>query len=181
MISLESLTKVYNELQDPNEAAEEVYLKLVSECTGDLDLVMQEVYNKIILSNDYTMEDIQTLFVKLGNYVYFFGQVVEKIGLGSDISEHSFKEVYNNAYNTSLIGADGKKRTANELTAIAEAASLNESVLNDIYKRAYKAIKFKVDSAQSMVATLSKIYSKKIQEMQFSQQFDDKASRILME
>lgn len=178
MINLDSLIDVYNQLEDPNETAEQVYFTLIKDCTADLDSVMQEVYNKIVMSEDYTIEDVQLLFTKLGNYVYFFGQIVEKIGLGSDISEHSFKEVYNNAYNTSLIGADGKKRTANELTAIAEAASLNESVLNDIYKRAYKAIKFKVDSAQSMVATLSKIYSRKIQELQFSKQFDD--NKILL-
>ena len=178
MINLDSLISVYNQIQDPNETAEEVYFQLISDTTGELDLVMQEIYNKIVVSDDYTIEDIQLLFTKLGNYVYFFGQIVEKIGLGSDISEHSFKEVYNNAYNTNLIGSDGKKRTANELIAIAEAASLSESVLNDIYKRAYKAIKFKLDSAQSMVATLSKIYSKKMQEMQFSKQFDD--NKILL-
>ena len=140
---------------------------------------MQEVYTKIVLADEYSIDDVQLLFTKLGNYVYFFGQRVERIGLESDVSEHSMKEVYNNAYNDNLVNpSDGKKRTANELTAIAEAASLSESVLNDIYKRAYKAIKFKVDSAQSMVATLSKIYSKKMQEQQFSQQFDN--SKILL-
>lgn len=178
MIDINSITEAYTKLQDPSAIAADVYNNLISSATKDLDDVMQEVYTKIVLSEDYTIDDIQLLFTKLGNYVYFFGQRVEKMGLESDVSEHSMKEVYNNAYNDNLIGGDGKKRTANELSAIAEAAALNESVLNDIYTRAYKAIKFKVDSAQSMVGTLSKIYSKKMQEMQFSKQFDD--SKILL-
>lgn len=178
MISLDSLAEAYTKLQDPNLAASEVYENLISASTKDLDEVMKEVYSKVVLADDYTIEDVQFLFTKLGNYVYFFGQKVENMGLESDVSEHSMKEVYNNAYNDNLIGNDGKKRTANELSAIAEKASLNEAVLNDIYERAYRAIKFKVESAQSMVATLSKIYSKKMQEMQFSKQFDD--SKILL-
>lgn len=179
MIDRDSLVEAYNKLQDPNSIAAEVYDSLVSVATSDLDEVMQEVYSKIVASDNYSIEDVQTLFTKLGNYVYFFGQRVEKMGLESDVADRSMKEVYNNAYNDNLTNpSDGKKRTAGELSAIAEAASLSESVLNDIYKRAYKVIKFKVDSAQSMVSTLSKIYSKKMQEMSFASQFD--SSKVLL-
>lgn len=178
MVSREDVVKAYEKLQDPNVVASEVYDSLVAAATSDLDSVMQEIYSKIVTSSNYSIEDVQVLFTKLGNYVYFFGQRVEKMGLESDVADHSMKEAYNNAYNDSLIGLDGKKRTANELNTIAEAASLSESVLNDIYKRAYKAIKFKVDSAQSMVGTLSKIYSKKMQEMNFASQFDN--SKVLL-
>ena len=91
------------------------------------------------------------------------------------------KEKYNIAYNDNLIASDGKKRTANELTAIAEKYSLSETVLSDIYKRVYKTVKFKVDSAQSMVQSLSKVLSKRMQEFSFSKEFDNASSKILME
>ena len=67
----------------------------------------------------------------------------------------------------------------NELIAIAEEASMSEAVLNDLYLRAYKTVKFKVDSALGMVNTLSRLFSKKMQELNFSSQFDN--SRLLME
>lgn len=182
MITYEELEAAYNALVEPSKDAEGVFNSIVKNLSEGLDEVMQEIYTEVILQEDPPIDKIQTLFLKLGNYVYFFGSEVEKVGLTSDIAENMMKEKYNVAYNDNLINtADGKKRTANELTAIAEAFSLSETVLNDIYKRVYKTIKFKVDTAQSMVNSLSKVLSKRMQEMNFSKGFDDKSTRILME
>ena len=181
MINKDDLIRAYDELSSPSDDAAEVYNGIVSSITKDLDDVMQEVYREVVLQEDAPVDKVQNLFLKLGNYVYFFGARVEKLGLDSDLAENLMKEKYNNSYNDNLMNPDGKKRTANELTAIAEAASLSETVLNDIYKRVYKTVKFKVDSAQSMVASLSKVLSKKMQEMNFSSGFDQNSSRILME
>ena len=181
MISKDSLISAYEELSAPSDDAAEVYNKIVESVTRDLDEVMQEVYREVVLQEDAPIDKVQNLFLKLGNYVYFFGSSVEKLGLDSDLAENLMKEKYNNAYNDNLMNPDGKKRTANELTAIAEAASFSETVMNDIYKRVYKTVKFKVDSAQSMVSSLSKVLSKKMQEMNFSTGFDQSSSRILME
>ena len=179
MFTKEQLYAAYDRLQDSNVSAEEVYQGLVSTATSDLDELMQEIYTEVVLVEDVPMETVQKYFTKLGNFVYFFGERLEKIGIQADISGHSMKEVYNSTYNDNLIGADGKKRTANELVAIAEAASMSESVLNDLYLRAYKTVKFKIESAQSMINTLSKVFSKKMQEQSFSSQFDN--SRLLVD
>ena len=181
MIEKEKLMTSYDELCSMSDDAQEVYNKLVDNITKDLDSVMQKVYEDVVMKEDVPIDTIQTLFVQLGNYVYFFGSSVEKVGLDSDLAENLMKEKYNDAYNNNLVSSDGKKRTANELTAIAEKSSLSETVLSDIYKRVYKTVKFKVDSAQSMVNSLSKILSKKMQEFNFSKDFDTNSSKILME
>ena len=181
MIEKEKLIASYDELSSASEDAQEVYNKLVETVTEDLDSVMQKVYEEIVMKDDVPIDTIQTLFIQLGNYVYFFGSRVEQVGLDSDLAENLMKEKYNLAYNDNLIASDGKKRTANELTAIAEKYSLSETVLSDIYKRVYKTVKFKVDSAQSMVQSLSKVLSKRMQEFSFSKEFDNSSSKILME
>lgn len=181
MIEKEKLMASYDELCSMSNDAQEVYNRLVDTITADLDSVMQKIYESVVMKDDVPIDTIQTLFVQLGNYVYFFGSSVEQVGLDSDLAENLMKEKYNAAYNDNLVSSDGKKRTANELTAIAEKYSLSETVLSDIYKRVYKTVKFKVDSAQSMVNSLSKILSKKMQEFSFSKDFDQNSSRILME
>ena len=181
MIEKEKLMASYDELCSMSNDAQEVYNGLVDTITADLDSVMQKIYESVVMKDDVPIDTIQTLFVQLGNYVYFFGSSVERVGLDSDLAENLMKEKYNAAYNDNLVSSDGKKRTANELTAIAEKYSLSETVLSDIYKRVYKTVKFKVDSAQSMVNSLSKILTKKMQEFSFSKDFDQNSSRILME
>lgn len=141
---------------------------------------MQEIYTNVVLVEDVPIDTVQKYFTQLGNFVYFFGERLEKIGIRADIAGLSAKEAYNTAYNDNLLNpADGKKRTAGELATIAETASMSESALNNIYARAYKTIRFKIDAAQSMISTLSKVFSKKMQEQSFSAQFDN--NRLLME
>ena len=60
------------------------------------------------------------------------------------------------------------KPTVAELTAYAEGESINEQVTNEIYSRAYKIIKAKIDSAQTMTSTLSKTISRRMSEQQLS-------------
>ena len=43
-----------------------------------------------------------------------------------------------------------------------------EGAVSDVYDKAYKILKNKIDAAQTMVATLSKTVSRKMTENQFS-------------
>ena len=80
------------------------------------------------------------------------------------MSEQARKEVYNKAYldNQSDISELKKKPTVAENQAVADAASIYESCVNSIYERAYKVVKFKIDAAQTMISTLSKMLSRRI-------------------
>lgn len=179
MFTKEEIYATYSKLEQPNIDAEEVYNGLVSNATADLDALLQDIYTQVVLPDDVPFEIVAKLYTKLTNYIYFIGERLEKIGLQMDIAKQSLNESYNDAYNNNLIGSDGKKRTAAELSSIASNASMAESVLNDIYTRAYKTVKFKVDSAQGMANTLSRVFSKKMQEMSFTAEYDK--SRLLME
>ena len=50
----------------------------------------------------------------------------------------------------------------------AENNSMNESIVSSLYARSFKIIKSKVESANEMVKTLSKIISKRMNEKDYS-------------
>ena len=80
------------------------------------------------------------------------------------------KESFNDAYlKNRLKDAENRnKTTVAELTALAEDASKYEAVLNSLYSRVYKQIKFKMDAGYDMVNTLRKIITKRMQDQSLS-------------
>lgn len=155
--NLESKTKYFNSVCDG----------IVKEYAGDLDNLMNWVYVSII-QPDIPADDaiLEKAFLELSNCIYFTYENLEHVGIFDTLSKASYKEVYNEAY-INNIEKDGEKRnkkTVAELTAIAESESQYESVLNDIYSSAYTIIKNKIVAAQTMVSTISKIISKRMQE-----------------
>lgn len=140
---------------------------IVTKYAGDLDNLMKWVYSAIIQPDiPADSEVLEKAFLELSNCVYFTYENLEHVGVFDALSRATYKEVYNDAY-TKNIEKDGEKRnkkTVAELTAIAENESKYESVINDIYSAAYTIIKNKISAAQTMIATLSKILSKRMQE-----------------
>ena len=95
------------------------------------------------------------------------GEKLEKLGIYADMSESAAKEVYSKAYlNNQVKDIDKKnKTTVSELQAIANTASQYENVVGAIYSRAYKIVKYKVESGKDMMNTLRKIISHRMAEM----------------
>lgn len=131
---------------------------------------MKDIYNEVISIDYPATETIEKYFLALSNYVYFMGEKLETLGTYDAMSKAAYKQVYNTAYlNNQIKDAEKKnKTTVAENTAIAENSAIYEGTVNDIYSKAYKIVKNKIDAAQTMISTLSKIMSKRIQEQQFS-------------
>ena len=101
--------------------------------------------------------------------LYFVGQKLEIVGIRDDLSSLMAKEVYNNSYiNNSLNTDNNKKATVAELNVKAEEASRYQTVLNKIYSRTYKQLKCKIDAAYEMLASLRKVLSKRMLELQLN-------------
>lgn len=139
---------------------------VVLKYTSDLDTLMEQVQETF--RNPAPADDIslETLVLNLSAALYFVGEKLEVLGIKSDIAKAARQEVFNNSYlNNQIKDAEKKnKTTVAENTAYAEEESKYESVVANIYERAYKIIKFKVDAAQEMVNTLRKIISKHMQD-----------------
>ena len=150
---------------------EEVCSAVVQNYAQSLDDIMKWITTSIINSSIPVESDkIEKALMELCSCIYFTYENLEHVGIYDTLSKAAYKEVYNNIY-TNNIDKDSEKRnkkTVAELTSIAEMQSQYESTLNDIYSSAYKRIKNKIDAAQLMVASLSKILSRRMQEDQIS-------------
>ena len=142
--------------------------KVVTAYTNDLDALMNNIREDTI-DNTPSDEILEKYVLELSNLLYFLGTRLETVGIKDDITRMSAKEVYNNTYTDNLdVAPGGKKPTVAELNVMSENASRYETVVNFIYSRVYRQIKFKIDGAYEMLASLRKIVSKRMQENQLS-------------
>lgn len=134
--------------------------------TKDLDALMLNLRQIIMNSDDVPTETIEKYFLELSNMVYFIGSNLEQVGVYSDMAKSAAKEVYNKAYLANQVKDIDKKNktTVAENQAVAEQTSQYEAVVGSVYDHAYKIVKYKIDAATTMIATLSKIITKRINE-----------------
>lgn len=141
---------------------------IVKEYSEDLDRIMDDIQNNIIIDNNPAIITIEKYFVELSSCLYRMCEKSERLGIFDSISKSKAQETYNTKYlehQSSNMGKPGvKKPTVAESTAEAEMGSLYDKTVNDIYAKAYKILKNKISAAETMVSTLSKILSHRIQE-----------------
>lgn len=141
---------------------------IVNEYSKDLDILMEEIQTNIIIDNCPAIITIEKYFFELSSCLYRMCEKSERLGVFDSISKSKAQETYNNKYlehqfsNAGKVGV--KKPTVAELTATAENEALYDKTVNDIYSKAYKILKNKISAAETMVSTLSKILSHRIQE-----------------
>ncbi len=168
-------TKLNESIINTTEDSSQVFSiinDVVREYSADLDEVMNGIYENIITDSCPAISIIEKYFLELSNCLYVMCEKVEKVGVFDSISKSRAQETYNNKYlehQSSNIGKTGaKKPTVAESTANAEIGSLYDKTVNDIYSKAYKILKNKISAAETMVTTLSKILSHRMQESQLT-------------
>ena len=141
---------------------------LVSSYSSDLDDLMNKIKANCV-DQDPSDKLLESYTMELSNALYFVGQKLETVGIKDDLTKMAAKEVYNDAYLKYLdVGAGGKKPTVAELTALSEDDAKYQTVINSIYSRVYRQLKYKVDAAYEMLSSIRKIISKRMQENQLS-------------
>lgn len=168
----EKLTKVISTVESDSSQVLAIIDNVVTEYSSDLDMVMENIYSNVICDQCPAIITIEKYFLELSNCLYRMCEKVEKLGVFDSISKSKAQETYNMKYlehQSSNIGKTGtKKPTVAESTATAEMESLYDKTVNDIYSKAYKILKNKISAAETMVSTLSKILSHRIQESQMT-------------
>lgn len=136
---------------------------LVTAYTHNIDKLMLRI-DADVVHTEAADEVLEKYILELSNALYFVGTNLEGMGIKDDLSKLAAKEVFNNAYLDAPVDSKGKKPTVAEITAMAEGESRYETIMNNIYSRAYRQIKYKVDAAYEMLASLRKILSKRMQD-----------------
>ena len=142
--------------------------KLVEAYSHELDELMNRVRADCV-DTEPSDKVLEMYTLELSNALYFVGQKLENIGIKDDLTKMAAKEAYNNAYLQHMEAGDAKKKpTVAELTALSEDDSKYQTVINSIYSRVYRQVKYKVDAAYEMLSSIRKIISKRMQELQLS-------------
>lgn len=161
-----------NDLTDKVSILDTILDNVVNEYSSNLDKIMLEIKNNLLEIDTVPIATIEKYFTVLSSEVYFMCATVEKLGLFDSLSKSKAQETYNLNYleyqhkNDGIAGS--KKPTVAEITAKAETASLYDSTMSDVYSKAYKTIKNKISAAETMISTLSKILSHRMQESQLT-------------
>lgn len=166
-ISIEEIEKVVAETEDNLAIYSTISDEVIKRYTKELDDVMQAVYTDIISVPDPSISVFEKYHLELSNCLYFMQERLEKLGSLDYLSKTKYKEVYNQAYLDNQLPdttSNKKKKTVNELVALSEEASKSEAITNDIYARAYKVLKNKIDAANTMISTISKSISRRMGE-----------------
>ena len=173
-LDINDVVEYKNELTQDVELLDSFFNGIVDTYSEDLDRLMKEIHDEIIDIDSVPIYTIEKYFIKLSSEVYFMCANIEKLGLFDSLSKSKAQETYNMKYLEYQHKNDGipgtKKPTVAEITAQAETASLYDSTLSDVYTRAYKTIKNKISAAETMISTLSKILSHRMQESQLTTQ-----------
>lgn len=176
----------FDEINENKTTVESIVDSVVSSYTESLDNIMKDIADEIINIDNPSTDVIEKYFLMLSNALYFVAERTERVGIYDDISKLAFQEAYNIAYMNSQNSNNGvpgaKKPTVAESTATAENDTIEQATINMLYSRAYKMINIKINSAQTMVHTLSKIMSRRIQEFGLTSiQRDNSTRQILNE
>lgn len=165
-ITVEEIEGVIAETEENYSVYSSIANEVTSRYTKELDDIMQRIHDEIILVSDPSISTFEKYHLELSNCLYFMQERLERLGSLDYLSKTKYKEVYNQAYLDSQLPdvTSNKKKTVNELVAISEEASKSEAITNDIYARAYKILKNKIDAANTMISTLSKSITRRMGE-----------------
>lgn len=168
-IDTNKVEKLMQETSDNVVYFENITKDVVNAYSKDLDNLMDLIYHDIILVDQPPLVTLEKYFLELSNCLYYMGDKLEKLGVYDVMSKNAYKEVYNTSYlGLTDVGDTKKKPTVAELTATAENEAQYENVVSDVYAKAYKIVKNKIDAATTMLSSISKIISKRMTEMQLN-------------
>ena len=172
-IDLSEIEKLKDEVDSSITQIKHISDDIVKSYTSQLDELMDYIKEDVIYKDNVPDSIIESYFMQLTNAMYFIGANCEELGLYEDFAKTNQKIIYSDGYLQSQIKAKqlGAKATIDDHKLNAESVSTNASVVNSIYSRSFRIIKAKLDCANEMIKTLSKILSKRMNEKDYSSRF----------
>ena len=147
-------------IDNTSEIVKEISDKFVEEYCKDLDYLMSQI--KELLNQGMIVDNVlETCILDLANILYFTGSAQEDLGIKEDTCKAIRAEIYNKTYEDS-------KGTVAQKNALSELATQQETIVLNIYSRAYKKVKLRMDAGYEMLNSLKKVMNKRISEMELS-------------
>lgn len=133
--------------------------EIVQAACGPLDKAMIEVQD-VVSQNPVIADDLNYYIGYLPTLLYFAADRAEMVGIQMDSSSAIRKEKYDNLY----VLAAGK--TIPDKQAETRKLVMNEEVVENAYKRAYKKVQSKLEQADKVLASLKRIQTWQLAELE---------------
>ena len=150
---------IMNKVDNTALVIKEISDKLVKEYCEDLDIVISDIKSCILTGIDDKL--LENFIIELANTLYFTGSAQEDLGIKEDTCKAIRAEIYNKTYEDS-------KGTVAQKNALSELATQQETIVLNIYSRAYKKVKLRMEAGYEMLNSLKKVMNKRISEMELS-------------
>lgn len=150
---------IMTKVQKSADSLVDIVNSIVKEYCTDLDDLMEELAE--VISDDITDTELEKAILQLSSQLYFTGTGQENIGIKEDVCKAIRSEVYNDSKSY----ATG---TISDKTAFAELQTRQETLVLNIYNRAYKKMKQRMESGYEMLNSLKKIMNKRLAEYEMS-------------
>lgn len=153
-------TSIMNKVDNTALVVKEISDKLVKEYCEDLDRQLEIIRDKM-QDGLLTDGELEYSILELANILYFTGSAQEDLGIKEDTCKAIRAEIYNKTYEDS-------KGTVAQKNALSELATQQETIVLNIYSRAYKKVKLRMEAGYEMLNSLKKVMNKRISEMELS-------------
>lgn len=151
---------IMNKVDNTALVVKEISDKLVKEYCEDLDRQLEIIRDKL-QDGLLTDGELEYSILELANILYFTGSAQEDLGIKEDTCKAIRQELYNKT-------RDDAKGTVADKNARAELATQQETIVLNIYSRAYRKVKLRMDAGYEMLNSLKKVMNKRISEMELS-------------
>ena len=151
---------IMNKVDNTANIVKEISDKLVKEYCEDLDSIMSDLRQEIT-SKEIDNYILESYIMELANTLYFTGSAQEDLGIKEDTCKAIRAEIYNKTYEDST-------GTVAHKNALSELATQQETIVLNIYSRAYKKVKLRMEAGYEMLNSLKKVMNKRISEMELS-------------
>ncbi len=166
----------YNRIKDimdkvevDSKKLEEIVDELTKAYTKDLDEYVdfiREIFEDE--DNPPTSKELDVFCMNLSMYIYYASSMQERLGLKDDIARALYKEMYHTQRDSI------EKGTVADKDSLAELASQQEYLTSVLYKRSYAIVKAKVVAAQELLASIKKVISRRVSEMELTRMTGNK-------
>lgn len=160
----EILNRLLEEIREEGEPIKELIDKIVDYYSRNLDELINHI-NEIVHTvknkeiDEYPNDVLELQIIEIANQMYFAGRELAYLGGQSDLASAKRRKLYNEV----IMHAKG---TIQDKKAKAEQYTINESLMEEIFKRAYDQLKFKLEQADKIYSALKKVYTKRMMELE---------------
>jgi hypothetical protein len=159
----DKISEIRDKVDSNSAKLEGIIKEIINPYTEDLDNYVDFV-NGILRDEDNppTAQELDDFCLNLSVLIYYASGMQEQLGIKDDIARALYKEMYHSARDSI------EKGTIADKDSLAELASQQEYLTSMMYKRAYTIVKAKVMSAQEILASIKKIISRRVTEMELT-------------